>query len=88
MPAFGPTLQAFAVDQSIHLGGPRAPAFATRFTPMFGEIFCILPPTFETGPVPGGERGRLVEKKQLGIEPPSYVALTSFKCQHATDPLP
>lgn len=59
-----------------------------RYTPIRSKTFRILPPAFEAGPVSGGERGWLVKKKQLGVEPPPYLAMTSFKCQHAADPLP
>ena len=88
VPALGAALQALAVKHLIHIRSAGAPAATTRFAPIFGKSFRFLSPAFEAGPVPGGERGRLVEKEQLGVEPPPYVALPPFEREHAADPLP
>src|SRR5215472_15926966 len=88
VPTLGPTLQAFAVKQAVHLRGARRVSQTVRPVPVFGKAYRVLAAAFETGPVPGGECGRLVKKEQLSIEPPPYIALTTFKCEHATDPLP
>jgi len=81
-------LQTLAMERFIHLRGARTAAQAVSHTPMLGKVLRIPSPAFEAGPVPGRERGRLIEKKQLGIEPSPYVAMPSFERQHAADPLP
>ena len=48
----------------------------------------LLAAAFEAGPVAGGERGRLVEEKQLRVIAAPDVALPALEAQHAADPLP
>jgi hypothetical protein len=43
---------------------------------------------FEAGSMTGGERGRLVEEKQFGIESAPNVAMAALKQAEARDPLP
>ena len=56
--------------------------------PEAGESLRILAPAFKARPVPGGERGHLVEEKQLGVIAAPDVALAALEIQHAADPLP
>jgi len=88
MPALGAAPQPLAVEHLIHLRGARTAAQTVRDTPIMGKTFRFLSPAFEAGPVAGGERGRLVEKKQLGVESSPHVAMPSFEREHAADPLP
>jgi hypothetical protein len=53
-----------------------------------GESLRILAAAFEAGPVSGGERGRLIEEKQLGVIAAPDVALAVLEVEHAADPLP
>src|SRR5262249_47619773 len=88
VPALCSLLQPLAVEHLIHLRNARTAAQVVRCAPMLGKIFRIPSPALKTRPVPGGERGRLVEKTQLGVESAPYVAMPSFECEHATDPMP
>lgn len=88
MPVLGAALQTLAMEHLIHLRGAQTTAQAVGHTPILGKTLGILSPAFEAGPVPSGQRGRLIEKKQLGIEPPPDAAMPSFEREHAADPLP
>ena len=77
--ALGAPLQTFRVEHPIHLRGAGPVAQTVRLAPVVGKDFRVPAPALEAGPVPGGERSRLVEKKQFGIEPPPYVAVPSFE---------
>src|SRR6202043_1257933 len=59
-----------------------------RRAPMLGKFLGILAAALEAGPMPGRERGRLVEKKQLGVEAAPDVAPAALEIEHAADPLP
>ena len=38
--------------------------------------------------MPGRQRGRLIEKEQLGVEPAPDVAMAALEVEHAANPLP
>jgi len=46
-----------------------------------------LTPAFEAGPVTGGERGHLVEKKQFAIAVAPHLAVAIVEFETAADPL-
>src|SRR3984893_5330165 len=59
-----------------------------RHSPMLGKFLGILAAALEAWPMPARERGRLVEKEQLGVEAAPDVALAALEVEHAADPLP
>src|ERR1700722_11338592 len=80
--------QAFAVQHLVHLGGIGPLGKPAGHAPCLGKGLRLFAATLETGPVAGGQRGRLVEKKQLGIKAAPNVALASLEFEHAANPLP
>ena len=88
VPTLGAAPQTLVVEHVIHFRGARTAAQTVCDAPKFGETIRILSPAFETGPVAGSERGRLIEKKQLSIVSSPYVAMPSFEREHAANPLP
>ncbi len=68
MQAFVPSPQAFAVQHFVHLASIRPPAQPMRHSPVLGKFLGILAAALEARPMPGGERGRLVEKEQLDFK--------------------
>jgi hypothetical protein len=84
----GAAVKPLGVQHQIHLVGARALAKLERLCQNRAKRFGILAPAFEAGPVPGGERGHLVEKKQLGVIAAPDVALAVLEVEHAADPLP
>jgi hypothetical protein len=84
--AFVAAVEAFRVQNAIHLGSARPSIRIRTIGPQSGEGFRILPAAFEARPVPGGKRGYFVEKEKLGIVFPPHVAVTSVEVQAAADP--
>jgi hypothetical protein len=56
--------------------------------PIFRQELRVLTPALEAWPVPGGKRGWLVKKEQLGVETAPDLASAALKVEHAADPLP
>src|SRR6202008_48246 len=52
------------------------------------KSFRIAAAALETRPMTGGKRRNFIKKEQLRVVAAPHVALTAFKFQHATDPLP
>jgi hypothetical protein len=55
--------------------------------PGCGEGLRIRPPALETRPMPGRQRGHLVEEKQFGVAGSPYGPMTAPECERAADPL-
>src|SRR5262249_61085081 len=87
MVVFRFAVQALAVQDFVHIRSARPHCQALRLAPIFGKCLGILTAAFEARPVAGGERGRLIEKEQLGIEPAPHVALALLKTRDTADPL-
>jgi hypothetical protein len=76
-----------AVQYRVHLAGPRPAGQPLRRLPCRGETEEIGAAAVATRPVPGGQRGRLIEKEQR--RPPARrhrIAPDTLPVQHAADP--
>ena len=85
VPPFGAAVEAFGVQNVVHRRRAGARPVAGKFQ---REVGCFLAPALEAGPVPGRERGHLVEEEQFGVVAPPDIALAALETQHAADPLP
>src|SRR5262249_5324262 len=88
MAAFRFAAQSLALQDFVHARSGRPPCQALRLAPIFGKCLGILAAAFEAWPVAGGERGRFIEKEQLGIEPTPHLAFALFELGYTADPLP
>jgi hypothetical protein len=88
VPALGPAGHALTVQHLIYFGGAGPHACATRFAPTFSKSFRVAAAAFEARPVPGGQRSRLVDKKQFSVEAAPDIATATLEGKHAADPLP
>ena len=70
MRPLGAAVEPLGMQDHVHLGGARALGSLRARRQCFGEGLGILAPALETGPVPGRERGHLVEEEQLGVALP------------------
>src|SRR5262245_28071922 len=77
--AFEVAVEAFRVQNAIHLGSVRPSMRIRRIGPQSGKGLRILSSAFEARPVTGGKRGYFVEKEKLGIVFPPHVAATSVR---------
>jgi hypothetical protein len=82
--ALGLAGETLGVQTFVHRGGASARLSARE---QRGELFRLLAPAFEAGPVTGGERGHLVEKKQFAIAVAPYLAVAIVEFETAADPL-
>jgi hypothetical protein len=88
MAALDASIQSFAMQHVVHFRSARPPAQIFRSAPMFGKCLGILATALKAWPMTSGERGRLIEKEQLGIEPAPDVAMTPSELGDTADPLP
>src|SRR5437660_451822 len=72
-------------SQTVDLSAVR---FASSATVAVGFELISPGARMPAGPVSSGERGRLVEEKQLGVITAPDVALAVLEVEHAADPLP
>src|SRR5262245_36271083 len=86
MHAFRTVMQSFGVQPRVDLRGAD-PLHAMRAQPGRREGKRVLAPAVVTGPVPGGERGGLVEEEELGPAPPAHdLAAHAAEIAAADDP--
>ncbi len=88
MRALGSAIQSFPVKYLVHLVGIGSRRKLARNPPRLGKGLRVLAPAFETRPMTGGQRGRLVEKEQFGVIAALNVALPAFEIEHTANPLP
>src|SRR5690242_2277254 len=74
--AFEATVEAFRMQNEIHLRSARSEIRIPAIGPECGKGFRIFSATFEAGPMTGGKRSYFVKKEKLGIVFPPNVAVT------------
>ena len=79
-------VEAFRVQNAIHVGSARPSTRIWRIGPQSCKGFSIFSAAFEARPVTGGKSGYFVEEEKLGIVLPPYVTMTSIEFQAAADP--
>src|SRR5690606_15229978 len=82
--ALRPAGNTLAMEHRIHR---RRAGARPAGTEQAGKQLGVPAPAFEARPVAGGECGHLVEKEQLGVAVPPYVAVATFEVEPTTDPL-
>ena len=88
MQVLGATSEAFVMQNIIHLRRIGPPVKSARLAPFFRKGLRVFAAALEARPVPGRQRRRLVEKKQLGIKAAPDVAPAALEVENAADPLP
>src|SRR5712692_6215486 len=87
MAALAAAIEPLGVKNAVHLGRARGHRCVPRGGPACRKGDGVAAAAFEAGPVPGRERGRLVQKEQLGIAVAPDRAMAPLESRHATDPL-
>src|SRR5205814_5725378 len=80
-------VEPLGVENAVHLGRARGHRRVPRGGPACRKGEGVAAAAFEAGPVPGSQRGRLVEKEQLGIAVAPNRAMTLLELRDAADPL-
>ena len=79
-------VEAFRVQNAIHVGSARPSTRIWRIGPQSCKGFSIFSAAFEARPVTGGKSGYFVEEEKFGIVLPPYLTMTSIEFQAAADP--
>jgi len=78
-------VEAFRVQNAIHVGSARPSTRIWRIGPQSCKGVSIFSAAFEARPVTGGKSGYFVEEEKLGIVLPPYLTMTSIEFQAAED---
>src|SRR2546429_3707663 len=79
-------VEPLGVQHAVHLGRARRRDLLLRRRPARRERQGVAATALEAGPVPRRERGRFIEKKQLGVAIAPDRAMAPLELEHAADP--
>ena len=86
MPAFRAAIEALGVQHPVDLGGAWSGVVPAAASKGGSEGLGIRAAALEAGAMTSGQRGRLIEKEQLGIALAPDVAVAALEFEPAADP--
>ena len=86
MAALASIIQAFGVQDRIHLGCARRNTKFSGVHPVIGEGLRVFAAALETWPVPSRKRRHFIEEKQFSVTPAPDLALAVVEFQPAANP--
>jgi hypothetical protein len=76
------------MENAVHFIRVGSRAQSACIPPFLGKCHRICAPALEARSVTGGERRRLIEKKQFGVRASPDLTLAAFEFEQAANPLP